>query len=120
MNSYAKKALYLPILAVLFFSFAFGAQAAGSSQTRLITMQNDGNQVNYEQPYVAVFNASQPAQVDNKAIWSFWYGFMITSGEIIIGAAVLFLLSMVITSFMENYKRNPIRMHSHSMARRRR
>ena len=114
---------HLLSIGILFFAlvalgFAVPAHAAMAPQSRLVSMQTDGADVNYD-PLVMTTGAPQSQSLS----WPSFREFMITVSEMIIGVAVFFLVYLAAVAFgaySHNHKKGRVRIHSHSLAARHR
>lgn len=117
-----KTNIYLPIIVllfsvVLFVGFTSPAHAAMASQSRLVSMQTNGADVNYD---YSVITTGAPQAASQKLTWPSFMEFMLTMSEMVIGVAGFFLIYLMAISLPIHFRKNRVRMHSHSLVARHR
>ena len=117
----------LVLCVALFLVSATGASAAMAPQSRLVSMQTDGSEVNYQpitfaadKPQEGFFPPSDGtpptavAPAGEPLLWLPLNEIMLALSMAVIAVAALFLLYIIIVSFADRYRKHSVRIHSHS------
>lgn len=107
---------YLTVTTLLFASFIMvGFAQPAFAQSRLVSMQTDSFDVNYES--FQALTTGAPESYSQALSWTSFGEFMKAVFQIVIGAVGIILAYVIIARLSAHYKKRKIkiRIHSHSL-----